>query len=82
MKLRDWLVKEGLSPTEFARRLKKPQATVARYVNGDRVPERETMANIARETGGGVMPNDFYDIAPPLADDRQAAQLERQEAPE
>lgn len=77
MKLRDWLAKEGISPTEFARRLKKPQATIARYVNGDRVPERETMADIAKETGGEVMPNDFYDIAPPLAGEAPA--LEGQE---
>ena len=60
MKLATWLAKNKISPTEFARRIRKPQATISRYVNGDRIPERATMAVIKKATRGEVMPNDFY----------------------
>ncbi len=66
MKLRDWLAKERLSPTEFAKRLGRPQATIARYVSGSRIPEQAIMAEIVEATNGEVVPNDFYDLpAPP-----------------
>jgi transcriptional regulator with XRE-family HTH domain len=67
MKLRAWLEKEGLSATEFGRRLNKPQPTIARYASGDRIPEPPVMAQIAEMTRGEVMPNDFYDLAPPTS---------------
>lgn len=62
MKLKDWLLKEGLSPTDYARQLKWPQATIARYVNGDRIPEPPNMAVIVETTRGEVTPNDFYGL--------------------
>lgn len=76
MKLKDWLEKERLTVTDFARRLKKPQPTVARYVNGDRIPEPEIMRDIARETSNEVMANDFYHSAPPLSPDSEPEQVQ------
>ncbi len=64
MKLDSWLAKESLTVTDFSRRLGKPQATIARYASRDRIPEPSIMVQIAIETGGEVMPNDFYDIPP------------------
>lgn len=81
MKLKDWLAKEGLSPTDFARRLKRPQATIARYVNGDRIPEPPIMAEIVDATGGEVMPNDFYDLAPPTSPDADQPTPEPERVP-
>ena len=60
MKLAAWLAKNKISPTEFARRLRKPQPTIWRYVNGDRIPDPQMMALIKKATRGEVMPNDFY----------------------
>lgn len=81
MKLKDWLTKEKLSVTDFARRLKKPQPTVARYVSGDRIPEAETMAEIAKETSYEVMPNDFYNVAPSIAPDSALPPSEPERTP-
>ena len=64
MKLKDWLDKEGLTVSEFARRMGTPQPTVWRYVNGERVPEGEAMRKIAELTKKKVQPNDFYELAP------------------
>lgn len=63
MKLKDWLIAEGLTVTEFARRMGKPQPTVARYASGDRVPEKKAMAVIVKLTKKKVQPNDFYEMA-------------------
>lgn len=76
MKLKSWLEREGLSVAAFARRLNKPQPTVARYVNGDRMPEPDTMRDIARETANEVMPNDFYDV-PSLSPELTPAEPDR-----
>ena len=72
MKLKDWLSKEGLSVTDFARRLNKPQPTVLRYVNGDRIPEPPAMRLIGELTNGEVTANDFYGMAPSLAPEGEA----------
>lgn len=76
MKLKDWLSREGLSVTDFARRLEKPQPTVLRYVNGDRIPELSIMRRIGELTNSEVMPNDFYDMAPSLAPSEVEAEVQ------
>lgn len=60
MTLGDWLRERGMTPTEFGKRICKPQATIQRYVSGKRIPEPEIMNLIVSETGGAVTPNDFY----------------------
>ena len=64
MKLKDWLIQEGLTVTEFARRMGRPQPTVWRYVNGERMPEKDAMAAIRRLTNRNVTSEDFYELAP------------------
>lgn len=64
MRLAQYLTEKDISPTEFARRLGKPQATISRYVNRQRIPDAESMALIVAETGGAVTPNDFYGLEP------------------
>lgn len=64
MRLSEWLIKTGITAAEFARRIRKPQGTVARYVNGDRIPEAEAMKRIAKETNQQVRADDFYDLPP------------------
>lgn len=39
---------------DLARRLKISEATVSRYVSGDRIPDKNTRERIARETQGVV----------------------------
>lgn len=63
MTLSAWLTKNELSPTEFARRLRKPQGTIARYVSGDRIPAPSMMKLIMQATNGQVRPDDFYEFA-------------------
>lgn len=62
MKLADYLILHAITPTEFAKRIGKPQPTVSRYVNGERIPEPEMMALIVEATKGQVTPNDFYGV--------------------
>jgi transcriptional regulator with XRE-family HTH domain len=63
MRLDHYLAAEGLSLSEFARRINVRNArTVQRYVKGARTPHRSIMAAIARETGGKVQPGDFFDL--------------------
>lgn len=73
MTLRDWLKKQGMTPTAFARLMGVSHSTVLRYLSGDRIPEKDVMERIARETGGAVTPNDFFDLAPALPDADSAA---------
>lgn len=62
MKLASWLASKEMTPAEFGRIIGLPQPTVHRYANGQRIPERDTMAKIVAATGGEVTPNDFYDV--------------------
>ncbi|MGC2853931.1 helix-turn-helix domain-containing protein [Novispirillum sp. DQ9] len=73
MKLADYMKVHGLGPSEMARRLKVSHATVSRYRDGDRVPEPDVMRRIVEETGGAVLPNDFYDLPSDPEADRPAA---------
>lgn len=52
----------------FGRAIGVSAESVRRYRSRERMPARETMQVIARETAGAVMPNDFYAIAPASAD--------------
>lgn len=62
MLLQDWLAREGLTFGQFGGAISRSAEAVRRYANGERIPDRETMAAIVRETGSHVMPNDFYGL--------------------
>jgi transcriptional regulator with XRE-family HTH domain len=60
MRLREWLEKEELSASQFAGRIGRSAEAVRRYVTGERIPDKDTMPLIVGQTGGEVMPNDFF----------------------
>lgn len=60
MKLSDYLKAEGITATAFANRIGRSKSTVTRAMRGQSIPDKETMDKIVAETGGQVLPNDFY----------------------
>lgn len=73
MTLRDWLASQGVTIPEFATRIGRSSESVRRYVNGDRIPDKETMPLIADVTSGVVTANDFFGITPGAYSARDAA---------
>lgn len=63
MLLQDWLSENGLSNGQFGGRISRTAEAVRRYASGERIPDRDAMTAIVRETGGAVVPNDFYGLA-------------------
>lgn len=63
MTLKDWLAAKGVSVPEFASRISRTPEAVRRYAAGERIPDRDTMPLIARETEGEVTANDFFGLA-------------------
>lgn len=59
MKLRDWLAREGMTQSAFAKALDTSQGYVADLCAGTRWPGREIARNIVVATKGQVTPNDF-----------------------
>lgn len=70
MKLLAWLKREDVSFAEMGRRIGNSGEAVRRYAMDLRIPDRETMPKIVRETDGAVTANDFFDIEPPRSDGR------------
>ncbi|SDC29993.1 hypothetical protein SAMN05444678_102236 [Sphingomonas sp. YR710] len=60
--LGEWLDEENVPVVVFAVRIGRSPQAVRRYVNGERIPDRETMPLIVAETGGKVTANDFFGI--------------------
>jgi hypothetical protein len=63
--LKEWLAAKDMPITRFASLIERTPEAVRRYVNGERIPDRETMPAIVRHTGGDVTPNDFFGIGTP-----------------
>jgi 3,4-dihydroxy 2-butanone 4-phosphate synthase/GTP cyclohydrolase II len=60
MKLAEWLSRNGMSRVEFARRIGVTPGAITQMCNSDHAwLSRDTAELIARETRGGVTPNDF-----------------------
>lgn len=47
-------------PLLFAERLNVPPATVYRWINGERIPNRRHMPLVIEQTGGRVTADSFY----------------------
>lgn len=62
MTLAQYLQDNGVSFSEFARRIGTPHGrTVERYVKGTRVPTGRMMAKIDKATGGAVTASSFFE---------------------
>jgi 3,4-dihydroxy 2-butanone 4-phosphate synthase/GTP cyclohydrolase II len=60
MKLAEWLSRNGMSRVEFARRIGVTPGAITQMCNSEQAwLSRDTAELIARETRGGVTPNDF-----------------------
>lgn len=62
MTLNEYIAQQGITASEFARRLGVSAETVRRYREGERIPRREEMQRIFEVTGGAVAPNDFFPL--------------------
>ena len=60
MKLKDYLKINKVTNKTFANLLKVSPVSLSRYLNGDRLPEKETLIKIYNLTEGFVSPNDFF----------------------
>lgn len=65
MKLKHHLTEQGITYSAFARQIETSHEAVRRYADEGRVPTPDVMRRIIAATGGAVMPNDFFDLAPP-----------------
>ena len=63
MKITDWLTTNKISDAEFASRIGVSRQALWRYKSGERIPKRDIIERILRETGGEVRPADFFSIA-------------------
>lgn len=64
MKLSDYLTREQLSDADFAVRVNCDRSTIYRVRKGQTKPSPQLMEAVARETGGLVQPNDYFDGLP------------------
>jgi transcriptional regulator with XRE-family HTH domain len=62
MKLKPYLQLKKIKSAEFARIIGRNAQNVARYVSGQRIPDKDTMPLIYHATNGEVTANDFYDL--------------------
>ena len=65
VKLIDYLSRNNLKARSFAPVIGLSVGGISKILSGERHPRRETVCNIARVTGGQVMPNDWF---PELSD--------------
>jgi lambda repressor-like predicted transcriptional regulator len=73
MHLRDWLVREGKSPSAFASEIGLTQSTINRMLGRSGHGTHRVMAKVIAGTKGEVTPNDFHDIPSLVAGGPDAA---------
>ena len=62
MKLIDYLHRENLTATGFAKRIEVPPSTITRLLTGQRSPRLDLLEKVMTGTEGAVTPNDFVDL--------------------
>ena len=60
MMLNDWLVRENLKVSQFAKIVGVESMTMRRYAKNKRLPAPAVMQAIFEHTKGEVSPNDFF----------------------
>lgn len=61
-KLRTYLKDRGVSHKAFGEAIGVTQATINRYVNGERFPSQEIIVKIAQATEGEISPSDWFHV--------------------
>lgn len=70
MKLSRYLKITDTQPAQFAASLDEAsEASVRKWVSGERIPRPDQMREIVRVTKGAVTPNDFYGLELTAAED-------------
>lgn len=64
MKLADYLKKAKLDDASFGALVGRDRSTIFRIRQGTHKPSPDLMEKIAKETGGLVQPNDYFDDLP------------------
>jgi transcriptional regulator with XRE-family HTH domain len=67
MKLSTWMDREKLDDQTFAARVKVDRSTIYRIRQGTHKPSPALMEEIAKQTAGEVLPNDYFDDLPVAA---------------
>jgi transcriptional regulator with XRE-family HTH domain len=67
MRLSAYLELARLTDAEFAAKVGCDRSTITRIRNGTTKPTPTLMQEIARETKGAVLPNDYFDGLPEVA---------------
>ena len=62
MRLKEYLKLNKISSKEFANTIGISPVSLSRYINGERIPEKDIFFKIFEKTNGFVSPNDFYFI--------------------
>ena len=60
MRLNEYLAKQHLNESSFARLIGVPNSTVHRWVHGKRAPSGDSMVKIEAATAGQVKFGDFF----------------------
>ena len=72
MKLKDYIIQEGISQKRFAIRCKMSPAAICRLIKGERFPKPETITRIFTASKGEVTANDFHEEAQSKVNDRMS----------
>ena len=60
MHIKKFLEKSGTYYSDFAKKVAVTPTSVFRYIKGTRLPDKDTLKKIYKETDGQVTPNDFF----------------------
>jgi transcriptional regulator with XRE-family HTH domain len=60
MKLKEYLSASGKTHAEFAKEIEVSPQSLYRYINGERIPDREVMPRITKATENQVTADSFY----------------------
>ena len=66
--LANYLVREKITFSEAGMRFGCADTTISRIIEDDRPPSPQVMQRIIDETGGELLPNDFYRLPDSRAD--------------
>ena len=60
MRLKEYLKLNKITNKQFSKELGISPVSLSRYISGERIPEKDIVLKILKQTDGSVSPNDFY----------------------